>query len=67
MGTGAAGLLIGGLWGFRGGNLFAGTFGVAFATFLFTTGLILRFFAPACGCRKFGTHRVGGPLFNLRA
>ncbi len=47
LGTGAAGLLIGGLWDFRGGNLFAGTFGVAYALFLFTTGLILKFFAPA--------------------
>lgn len=47
MGTGATGLLIGGLWDFRGGNLFAGTFGVAYALFLFTTGLILKFFAPS--------------------
>jgi succinate-acetate transporter protein len=47
LGTGAVGLLIGGLWDFRGGNLFGGTFGVAYATFLFTTGLILKFFVPA--------------------
>ena len=46
LGTGAVGLLVGGLWDFRGGNLFAGTFGVAYALFLFTTGLILKFFAP---------------------
>ena len=58
IGTGAIGLLIGGLWDFRGGNLFAGTFGVAFALFLLTTGLILRFFAPgivtAAGANAFG-------------
>ena len=47
IGTGGAGLLIGGLWEFRAGNLFAGTFGVAYALFLLTTGLILKFFAPA--------------------
>lgn len=56
--TGAIGLLIGGLWDFRGGNLFAGTFGVAYALFLLTTGLILRFFAPgivtAAGANAFG-------------
>jgi succinate-acetate transporter protein len=46
-GTGAAGLLIGGLWDFRGGNLFAGTFGVAYALFLFTSALMLKFFAPS--------------------
>ncbi|MGE5291984.1 MAG: acetate uptake transporter [Micromonosporaceae bacterium] len=58
MGTGAAGLLIGGLWDFRGGNLFAGTFGTAYALFLFTTGLILKFFAPSviasAGANAFG-------------
>ena len=58
IGTGAIGLLIGGLWDFRGGNLFAGTFGVAYALFLLTTGLILRFFAPGivtgAGANAFG-------------
>ena len=58
IGTGALGLFIGGLWDFRGGNLFAGTFGVAFALFLLTTGFILRFFAPgivtAAGANAFG-------------
>jgi uncharacterized protein len=58
IGTGALGLLLGGLWDFRGGNLFAGTFGVAYALFLLTTGLILRFFAPgvitAAGANAFG-------------
>lgn len=58
-GTGAVGLLIGGLWDFFGGNLFGGTFGVAYALFLFTTGLILKFFAPgligSAGPGAFGT------------
>jgi succinate-acetate transporter protein len=46
-GVGGVGLLLGGLWDFRGGNLFAATFGVAYGLFLLTTGLIVRFFAPA--------------------
>lgn len=46
-GIGGLGLLLGGLWDFRGGNLFAATFGVAYGLFLLTTGLIVRFFAPA--------------------
>ncbi len=58
IGTGALGLLIGGLWDFRGGNLFGGTFGVAYALFLLTTGLLLRFFAPTIitgvGANAFG-------------
>ncbi len=58
IGTGALGLLIGGLWEFRGGNLFGGTFGVAYALFLLTTGLLLRFFAPTIitgvGANAFG-------------
>jgi uncharacterized protein len=45
-GIGAVGLLVGGLWEFRGGELFGGTFGVGYAGFLFSTGLILKFFAP---------------------
>ena len=45
-GTGALGMLVGGLWEFRNGNLFGATFGVAYACFLFTTPLILRWFAP---------------------
>jgi succinate-acetate transporter protein len=44
-GIGAVGLLIGGLWEFRGGELFGGTFGVGYAGFLFSTALILKFFA----------------------
>src|SRR3954471_2834714 len=44
--TGALGMLVGGLWEFRGGNLFGATFGVGYACFLFTTPMILRWFAP---------------------
>ena len=44
-GIGAVGLLIGGLWEFRGGELFGGTFGVGYAGFLISTALILKFFA----------------------
>jgi succinate-acetate transporter protein len=44
-GIGAVGLLIGGLWEFRGGELFGGTFGVGYAGFLFSTALILKFMA----------------------
>ena len=45
-GTGALGMLVGGLMEFRNGNLFGATFGVAYACFLFTTPMILRWFAP---------------------
>jgi uncharacterized protein len=45
-GTGALGMLVGGLWEFRNGNLFGATFGVGYACFLFTTPMILRWFAP---------------------
>ena len=45
-GTGALGMLVGGLWEFRNGNLFGATFAVAYACFLFTTALMLRWFAP---------------------
>ena len=45
-GTGALGMLVGGIVEFRNGNLFGATFGVAYACFLFTTPMILRWFAP---------------------
>jgi uncharacterized protein len=45
-GTGALGMLVGGLMEFRNNNLFGATFGVSYACFLFTTPLILRWFAP---------------------
>jgi succinate-acetate transporter protein len=39
-------MLVGGLWEFRNGNLMGATFAVAYACFLFTTALMLRWFAP---------------------
>lgn len=58
LGTGALAMLIGGLFEFRNGNLFGGTFGVAYAAFLFTTAAILRWFSPeitdAAGASAFG-------------
>jgi uncharacterized protein len=45
-GTGALGMLVGGIMEFRNGNLFGATFGVAYACFLFTTPMILRWFGP---------------------
>lgn len=44
-GTGALGMLVGGLMEYRRGSLFGGTFAVSYACFLLTTPLILRFFA----------------------
>lgn len=56
-GIGAVGLLIGGLWEYRGGELFGGTFGVGYAGFLFSTALIYKFFAgpiiAAAGIQNF--------------
>jgi GPR1/FUN34/yaaH family len=46
MGTGALGMLVGGLWEFRDGNLMGAAFATANACFLFTTALMLRWFAP---------------------
>ena len=46
LGTGALGMLVGGLMEFRNGNLFGATFATAYACFLFTTPMILRWFAP---------------------
>lgn len=37
---------IGGLYELRNGDIFGGTFGVVYAAFLLTTGVILRFFSP---------------------
>jgi succinate-acetate transporter protein len=58
LGTGGIGLFVGGMWDYRGGNLFGATFGAAYGLFLLTTGLILRFFAPAfvgsAGANAFG-------------
>jgi uncharacterized protein len=44
---GALMLLIGGLFELRANHIFGGTFCLAYAGFLFSTGLILRFYAPA--------------------
>jgi succinate-acetate transporter protein len=56
--TGGLGMFTGGVAEFRAGNLFGGTFGVIYACFLITTGLILRYFAPgiiaASGVDGFG-------------
>jgi succinate-acetate transporter protein len=46
LGTGALGMLVGGLVEFRNGNLFGASFATAYACFLFTTPMILRWFAP---------------------
>jgi succinate-acetate transporter protein len=51
-GTGALGMLVGGLMEFRNGNLFGATFGVAYACFLFTTPMILRWFAPEIAAER---------------
>lgn len=44
---GAIMLLLGGIFELRANNVFGGTFCLAYAGFLFSTGLILRFYAPA--------------------
>lgn len=51
-GTGTLGMLVGGLWEFRNGNLFGATFGVGYSCFLFTTALILRWFAPEISAQE---------------
>jgi len=70
-GTGALGMLVGGLWEFRNGNLFGATFGVAYACFLFTTPMILRWFAPVISVRNaaefgdsFGAHLLMWAVFT---
>ena len=45
LGMGAFCLLIGGLFEFRANNTFGGTFAIAYAGFLLTTAMILRWFA----------------------
>jgi uncharacterized protein len=64
-GIGAVGLLIGGLWEFRLGEVFGGTFGVGYAGFLFSTALILKFMAgpmiAAAGAANFD-HAFGAWL-----
>jgi hypothetical protein len=48
-GTGAFGLLIGGLAEYRANNVFAGSFALFYSAFLLTTALMLRFLAPEMG------------------
>jgi succinate-acetate transporter protein len=45
-GTGALGMLVGGIAEFRNGEVYGASFGVIYACFLFTTAIILRWFAP---------------------
>ena len=47
LGIGTIGLFIGGLWEYRAGELFGGTFGLGYAGFLFSTGLFYKFFAAS--------------------
>lgn len=47
MGTGALGLFVGGLVEMRSNNVFGATFALFYASFLFTTALILRYFSPS--------------------
>lgn len=43
-GIGAIGLFIGGMWEYRAGELFGGTFGLGYSGFLFSTALFFKFF-----------------------
>jgi hypothetical protein len=65
MGTGALAMPLRGIWEFRGHNLFAATFRAVYACFLFTTALILQFYAPmitdAAGATNF-SHMFGAYL-----
>jgi succinate-acetate transporter protein len=58
-GTGAFGLLIGGLMELRANNIFGGSFALFYSAFLLTTALMLRFHAvemdPAAFAAAFGT------------
>ncbi|GAA1240519.1 hypothetical protein GCM10009609_00200 [Pseudonocardia aurantiaca] len=58
-GTGAFGLLIGGLMELRANNVFGGSFALFYSAFLLTTALMLRFLAvemaPAAFAAAFGT------------
>jgi succinate-acetate transporter protein len=44
LGIGTIGLFVGGMWEYRAGELFGGTFGLGYAGFLFSTGLFYKFF-----------------------
>jgi uncharacterized protein len=65
MGTGALAMLVGGIWEFRRNNLFGATFCAVYGCFLFTTALIVQFYAPivtaAAGAANF-SHMFGAYL-----
>jgi uncharacterized protein len=44
LGIGTIGLFIGGIWEYRAGELFGGTFGLGYSGFLFSTGIFYKFF-----------------------
>ena len=61
---------IGGLYELRNGDIFGGTFGVVYATFLLATGVSLKFFAPAADAKASVVNSFGdevGSLFLLFA
>lgn len=53
---------IGGLFEIRNGDLFGGTFGIAYAAFLLATGVSLRFFAPAADASAADSAAFGAAL-----
>jgi succinate-acetate transporter protein len=65
MGTGALAMLLGGILEFRGNNLFGATFCAMYACFLFTTALVIQFYAAviadAAGATNF-RHMFGAYL-----
>lgn len=61
---------IGGLVELRNGDIFGGTFGVVYATFLLATGVSLKFFAPPAGADAATVKAFGeevGALFLIGA
>ena len=61
---------IGGLYELRNGDIFGGTFGVVYATFLLATGIGLRFFAPGADADPAAVKAFGeeiGALFLIAA
>ena len=61
---------IGGLYELRNGDIFGGTFGVVYATFLLATGVALKFFSPAADADAAAVKAFGeeiGALFLIAA
>jgi len=56
---------IGGLFELRNGDIFGGTFGVVYATFLLATAVTLRFFAPAADASPAVVKAFGGEVGSL--